>query len=70
MRLVTGYPGGNDVTFAIERGGITGTLWMVMDQREDESFRLAQGWHACGAYPEREHPDLLHIPLVMDTFLS
>lgn len=68
LKLITGYPGGNDVNMAMERGEIEG--------------RCAWSWTSLiGTRPDwvrdgkvkilvqtavQKHPDLQHVPLVMD----
>ena len=68
MRLVSGYPGGNDIEFAMERGEVDGRCgwsWSSIKsgrQRwlDDGTIRplLQLGLH--------KHPDLPDLPLVMD----
>src|SRR5947209_5506853 len=55
MRLVTGYPGGNDITLAMQRGG-RGALRLVLVERQDQSSAMGQGRddQAAGAAVARE----------------
>jgi tripartite-type tricarboxylate transporter receptor subunit TctC len=68
MKLVTGYPGGNDINFAIERGeleGRCGWSWSsVVSTRgewlKDEKIKIILQMST------QKHADLPNVPLVMD----
>jgi tripartite-type tricarboxylate transporter receptor subunit TctC len=68
FKIVTGYPGGNDVSFAMERGevgGRCGWSWSSikatrMGWYEDKTI------HVLMQFSLAKHPDLLHIPLITD----
>ena len=68
MRLVTGYPGGADINFAMERGEVqgrcawswssinaTGGAWL----RDKKISMVLQ-------FGMKQHPDLKHVPLIRD----
>ena len=68
FKIVTGYPGGNDVSFAMERGevgGRCGWSWSSI-----KATRM--GWyhdktiHVLMQFSLAKHADLPHIPLVTD----
>ena len=68
FKIVTGYPGGNDVSLALERGEVQGrcgwSLSSVMTTRPDwiankKIIVLAQ-------MSLSKHPDLPNVPLIMD----
>ena len=68
MKLVTGYPGGNDINFAIERGeleGRCGWSWSsVVSTRaewlKEEKVKILLQMST------QKHPDMPNVPLVMD----
>jgi tripartite-type tricarboxylate transporter receptor subunit TctC len=68
MRLVTGYPGGNDITLAMERGEVEarcGWSWSSIKSNhprwiEDGTIRLL------AQLALDKHADLPHVPLIMD----
>ncbi len=68
LRLVSGYPGGNDIEFAMERGEVDGRCgwsWSSI-------LSTKQQWLEDGTIKIllqlalRKHPDLPDIPLIMD----
>src|SRR6185436_4817572 len=68
MRLVTGYPGGNDITLAMERGEVEarcGWSWSSIKTNharwvEDGTLKLLV------QLALEKHADLPHVPLIMD----
>jgi tripartite-type tricarboxylate transporter receptor subunit TctC len=68
MRLVTGYPGGNDITLAMERGEVEarcGWSWSSIKSNhprwiEDGTIKLLV------QLALEKHADLPHVPLIMD----
>jgi tripartite-type tricarboxylate transporter receptor subunit TctC len=67
-RLVTGYPGGNDVTMAMERGEVQGRCgWSWTSVKTSHSNWLQDGTLKILIQNALErHPDLPDTPLVMD----
>jgi len=65
MKIITGYPGGNDVSLALERGGRCGWSWSSV-----KSIRAA--WVAekkinlLMQFSLAKHADLPDVPLIMD----
>jgi tripartite-type tricarboxylate transporter receptor subunit TctC len=68
MKIVTGYPGGNDVSLAMERGEVQGRCgwsWSsVIATRKDwyDSKKI----HVLVQMSLAKHPDLPNVPLVLD----
>jgi tripartite-type tricarboxylate transporter receptor subunit TctC len=68
FKIITGYPGGNDVSFAMERGevgGRCGWSWSAikatrMGWYEDKTI------HVLMQFSLAKHADLPHIPLITD----
>jgi tripartite-type tricarboxylate transporter receptor subunit TctC len=67
-KLVTGYPGGNDVTLAMERGEVQGRCgWSWTSVKTSHSNWLKDGTIMVLIQNALEkHPDLPNTPLVMD----
>jgi tripartite-type tricarboxylate transporter receptor subunit TctC len=68
FKLVSGYPGGNDIEFAMERGEVDGRCgwsWSSISSQK-------RAWLESGTIKPllqlalKKHPDLPNIPLVMD----
>jgi len=68
MKIVTGYPGGNDVSLAMERGEVQGRCgwsWSsVIATRKDwyDSKKI----HVLVQMSLAKHPDLPNVPLILD----
>jgi tripartite-type tricarboxylate transporter receptor subunit TctC len=68
MKIVTGYPGGNDVSLAMERGEVQGRCgwsWSsVVSTRKDwyDSKKI----HVLVQLSLSKHPDLPDVPLILD----
>jgi tripartite-type tricarboxylate transporter receptor subunit TctC len=68
MKIVTGYPGGNDVSLAMERGEVQGRCgwsWSsVLSTRKDwyDSKKI----NVLVQMSLQKHPDLPNVPLVLD----
>ncbi len=68
MRLVSGYPGGNDVDFAMERGEVDGRCgwsWSSVVSTRQEWLRNGN-IKVLLQVALRKHPDMPDVPLVMD----
>jgi tripartite-type tricarboxylate transporter receptor subunit TctC len=68
MKIITGYPGGNEISLALERGELGGRCawsWSAV-----KATRLAwveqKQMHIFVQLPLSKHPDLPHVPLVID----
>jgi tripartite-type tricarboxylate transporter receptor subunit TctC len=68
FRLVTGYAGGNDIDFAMERGELDGRCgWSWSSLKSNRQHWLdAEKIHVLLQVGLEKHPDLPHIPLVLD----
>jgi tripartite-type tricarboxylate transporter receptor subunit TctC len=68
MRLVSGYPGGNDIEFAMERGEVDGRCgWSWSSIKSGRQRWLDDGTiRPLLQLGLRKHPDLPDLPLVVD----
>jgi len=68
FRLVSGYPGGNDIEFAMERGEVDGRCgWSWSSIVATKQRLLDEGTiNVFLQLALRKHPDLPDVPLVMD----
>lgn len=68
MKVITGYPGGNDVNLAMERGEVQGRCgWSWSSVVATHSDWVAQ--HKINILAQlslSKHPDLPNVPLIMD----
>lgn len=68
MKLVSGYPGGNDINLAIERGEIEGRCgwsWSsIKSQRAD--WLRDKKINILTQLATKKHPDLPDVPLLLD----
>lgn len=68
MKIVPGYPGGNDVSLAMERGEVKGRCawsWSsILATRPD--WHRNKRMHVLVQLALQKHPDLPDVPLVMD----
>jgi len=68
MRVVSGYPGGNDVVLAIERGEVNGRCgwsWSSMKSAQ-ASWLTEHKVHILAQLALSKHPDLPDVPLIVD----
>jgi tripartite-type tricarboxylate transporter receptor subunit TctC len=68
MRVVSGYPGGNDVVLAIERGEVNGRCgwsWSSMKSAQ-ASWLTEHKVHILAQLALSKHPDLPNVPLIID----
>jgi tripartite-type tricarboxylate transporter receptor subunit TctC len=68
MRIVPGYPGGNDVSMAMERGEVQGRCawsWSSVVSTRMEWYK-DKTVHVLIQLAMNKHPDLPHVPLIMD----
>ena len=68
MKLVTGYPGGNDINFAMERGEVHGRCaWSWSSVKTTRAKWLAdKKIHLLIQMSTSKHPELPNVPFVMD----
>ena len=68
MRLVTGYAGGNEIDFAMERGELDGRCgWSWSSVKSTRQHWLDAGnIHILAQLGLQRHPDLPDIPLILD----
>jgi len=68
MKLVTGYPGGNDITLALQRGEVQARCgWSWSSIKTNHAAWVKDGTLKILAQLALEkHPDLPHVPLIMD----
>jgi tripartite-type tricarboxylate transporter receptor subunit TctC len=68
FRLVSGYPGGNDIEFAMERGEVDGRCgWSWSSIVSTKQHLLDEGTiNVFLQLALRKHPDLPDVPLIMD----
>jgi tripartite-type tricarboxylate transporter receptor subunit TctC len=68
MRLVTGYAGGNDVDFAMERGEVDGRCgWSWSSIKSTRSNWLNDGTiHVFLQLALKPHPDIPEVPMLLD----
>ena len=68
MRVVSGYPGGNDVVLALERGEVNGRCgwsWSSMKSAQ-ASWLTEHKIHLLAQLALSKHPDLPDVPLITD----
>jgi tripartite-type tricarboxylate transporter receptor subunit TctC len=68
MKLVTGYPGGNDITLALQRGEVQARCgWSWSSIKTNHAAWVKDGTLKILAQLALEkHPDLQQVPLIMD----
>ena len=68
MKLVTGYPGGNDITLALQRGEVQARCgWSWSSIKTNHAAWVKDGTLTILAQLALEkHPDLPQVPLIMD----
>jgi len=68
FKIITGYPGGNDVSFAMERGEVSGRCgWSWSSIKATRMNWYEQKIiHVLMQFSLAKHPDLLHVPLITD----
>jgi tripartite-type tricarboxylate transporter receptor subunit TctC len=68
FKIVTGYPGGNDVSFAMERGEVSGRCgWSWSSIKATRmSWYEQKIIHVLMQFSLAKHPDLPHVPLITD----
>jgi len=68
MRIVTGYPGGNDISLAMERGEVQGRCgwsWSSVVATRKEWYD-SKKIHVLVQLALQKHPDLPNVPLILD----
>jgi len=68
MRLITGYPGGNEISLAMERGEVQGRCgwsWSSVKSTRRDWYEKKQ-IHILVQLALQKHPDLPHVPLILD----
>jgi tripartite-type tricarboxylate transporter receptor subunit TctC len=68
MRVVSGYPGGNDVVLAIERGEVNGRCgWSWSSMKSAQASWLTENKvHILAQLALSKHTDLPNVPLIVD----
>ena len=68
MKLVTGYPGGEDVVLAVERGEVNGRCGWSWSSLKSRNYALYQKKEIVipVQLSLKKHPDLPDVPLIMD----
>lgn len=68
MTIIDGYPGGNDVVLAMERGEVTGRCgWSWSSVKSQKMDWVNDGTvHILLQMSTEKHPDLPDVPLIMD----
>src|SRR5712671_3885114 len=68
FKIITGYPGGNDVSFAMERGEVSGRCgWSWSSIKATRMNWYEQKIiHVLMQFSLAKHPDLPHVPLITD----
>lgn len=68
MRLVTGFPGGNDINFAIERGELEGRCgWSWSSVKSTRAKWLKEKKiHVLVQMSTEKHPDMPDVPFILD----
>jgi tripartite-type tricarboxylate transporter receptor subunit TctC len=68
MKIIDGYPGGNDVVLAMERGEVTGRCgWSWSSVKSEKMDWVKDGTvHILLQMSTEKHPDLPDVPLIMD----
>ncbi len=68
MKIVSGYPGGNDVVLAMERGEVQGRCgWSWSSVKSTHGAMIAEGkLHVLLQMSLQKHPELPDVPLVVD----
>ena len=68
LKLVTGYPGGNDINLAMERGEVQGRCgwsWSSVVSTRPAWLKTRASTSPCRSRMSK-HPDLPNVPLVLD----
>jgi tripartite-type tricarboxylate transporter receptor subunit TctC len=68
VRLVSGYPGGNDINLAIERGEVEGRCgwsWSSIKSQQADWLR-GRKINILTQLATKKHPDLPNVPLLLD----
>ena len=68
LKLITGYPGGNDVLLAMERGEVDGRCgysWSSAKSRKADWLKEGKMTVLIQMSPQK-HPDMPDVPLIMD----
>ena len=68
MKIVSGYPGGNDVVLAMERGEVQGRCgWSWSSVKSTHRAWLDEQKMTCwSSSRSQKHPDLPDVPLIID----
>ena len=68
MRVISGYPGGNDVVLAIERGEVNGRCgWSWSSMKSAQAAWLTENKvHILAQLALSKHADLPNVPLIID----
>jgi tripartite-type tricarboxylate transporter receptor subunit TctC len=68
FKIISGYPGGNDVDFAMERGEVQGRCgWSYTSVKSTRQHWLDRKWlNILLQLALSKHPDLPDVPLIMD----
>jgi len=68
FKIISGYPGGNDVDFAMERGEVQGRCgWSFTSVKSTRQSWLDRKWiNILMQLALAKHPDLPDVPLIMD----
>jgi tripartite-type tricarboxylate transporter receptor subunit TctC len=68
MRVVSGYPGGNDVVLALERGEVNGRCgWSWSSMKSAQAAWLTENKvHILAQLALSKHADLPNVPLIID----
>jgi tripartite-type tricarboxylate transporter receptor subunit TctC len=68
FKIITGYPGGNDVSLALERGEVGGRCgWSWSSVKSIRASWIAEKkLNLLMQFSLAKHPDLPHVPLIMD----
>ncbi|MEA2982955.1 MAG: hypothetical protein QOF09_4778 [Alphaproteobacteria bacterium] len=68
MRVISGYPGGNDVVLAIERGEVNGRCgWSWSSMKSAQASWLTENKvHILAQLALSKHADLPNVPLIID----
>lgn len=72
LKLVTGYPGGNEIDLALERGELSGRChwsWSSIATTRADWVR-DQKINVILQFSSRKHPDLPHVPIATDLVKS
>ena len=67
IKIITGYPGGNEVGLAMERGEVQGRCgWSWSSVKSTHQAWIDERSHHPGPARAREDPDLPDVPLIID----